>query len=234
MAKIPKARRRAILDPYRQAQVRARRVANRWSSKVVREVQATVKAHSAKLARMIGKAGSPSMAAQINHQLARQLARDLQGIVNADRTATFEEIQAIWRKAVEKVAGQQDIPNALMGAVRAPSVSLLGVYEQLGSGAATWKTLLTTYAGSAAKEVDAIVKGALAQGVPYRDLAKGLQPYMDGSQELRAAFAHVEDLNLSKLRPRNPILAGAGSRRRSSRCQVARTTGGCPCLEAST
>ena len=225
MSKIPKARRRAILDPYRQAQVRAMRVANRWSSRVVREVQATVQAHSARLAKAVGQAGSPSAAAQINLKLSRQLAEDLRRIVNQDRTATFQEIQAVWRKAVEKVAGQQDIPNALMGAVRVPVISLLGAYEQLGSGAATWKTLLGAYAGRARLEVDAIVKGALAQGVPYRDLARGLQPYMDGSQTLRKAFGHVDDLDLRKLRPRNPALAGAAKRMRNNALRVAFSEG---------
>lgn len=121
---------------------------------------------------------------KIVQQTYDELERVLQQEIAGGRTQSFETIQGVWQKASAAVAEQADIPSALLGAVQAPPVTMMGAFETLGGGV-YWKTLVHGHVKDAAGDAAAIVQAALLDGVSPDTLAKQLRPYVQGSEEFR-------------------------------------------------
>jgi hypothetical protein len=109
----------------------------------------------------------------------------------SNRSVLFDDVLAMWQQAGLDVAARKDIPNALLGAVRSPPMTLLDAWANR-PGAANWQTLIQGHVANAAQEADAIVGAAIRNGASMQDLARNLQRYVKGSEAFQDAFKAVK------------------------------------------
>lgn len=177
---------------YRAAQLAARAAVQELSAQSVRSVQASIEDMARRLERRVRRLTGTNEQKALEAQLAVyrlvtvQLMPALVATVATGRAASFAEVYAIWVAALEAVAGREDIPAALMGAIRAPALTMAGAYERLGGAAATWRTLLPKYARDGAAEADAVVREAILSGAGVEDLARSLRRYVLGADAMEA------------------------------------------------
>jgi hypothetical protein len=193
---------------YRDAQLAARQVAGRLSEGAVARIRAELTAEAERLATRLAAlpAGTPAQTAatlQASVTLIRQLEQRLLAVgakaIAEQRAVTFAEVATLWQRAALETASLKGIPNALMGAVRQPPITLLGAYEALGAASAHWKTALHGVVQAGTADLDAIVRHGLAQQVSPEELARGLRAYVVGAEPFHQAFggeafARVQDL----------------------------------------
>lgn len=130
---------------------------------------------------------------RLNDLAARRLLRALLEAIENGRNVTFQQILEIWQEAGRQAAASIG-GLGLIGGLRVAPVSLLGAYESAG-GAANWRTLLRGHVANAAAEADAIVRGALTEGVGIDELARRMRRYVVGSERFDALFDEVPTLS---------------------------------------
>lgn len=177
---------------YRLAQLAARAKEGALSQGAAREILRHLDTYARRLEQAVRALGvDPSderliQQARIFREAAQRLERATFRATRMGREVAFSEIEEIWREAGLDAARQKQVPDALMGAVRRPPVSLLGAYEQIG--ASGWKTLVRHYTQQAVQEADEIVKMAISEGVNSEVLARRLRPYVLGAETFEKAF----------------------------------------------
>jgi hypothetical protein len=156
---------------------------------------------------------------QITQQMAADLADSLGKAVAEGRDVAFEDILKIQTDASLAVAQSVDVPDALLGAVVKPNLTLAGAWESLGAGSATWKTLLKGYVQNAAQETQQIVTQALLEGVSPAELSRRLRPYVLGAEPFQKAFQGAGAITDKMLR--DPLLTGEAKRLRYNADRIA-------------
>jgi hypothetical protein len=186
----------AATGAYRKAleQARARSYALRVES--LRRIDRALQDHIDSLAAAI-KALPPGDGARKAAALAsrlvavhaeERLALAIEAAVAQGRSASFDDVLAIQRQATDEVAAQAGVPGSLLGQVRAPGLTMAGVWESLGTGAATWRSLTRSYVKAAVADAQYVTTRALVDGVSADELARRLRPYLQGSEPFRKAF----------------------------------------------
>lgn len=182
-------------------------MAGSLSAQAVRDIDRAMQAYAEELGARIRSLpfGSPVAQAraleasrQIVLRASDNLRLSLESVVGNNRRLSFEHVQEIWVNASMEAAQTLGVPDALMGAVRAPPVLMMGAFENVG-GARNWKTLIQSYLKNAVDDANNVVRLALLQGVGPETLAKRLRPYVQGSESLEEAFGDLEGLNISQI-----------------------------------
>lgn len=215
-----------LLSEYQRAQVRARAIEGRLTAESTRQIAAALERYADSLASEISKlSGQPAADLRATRDAMRLAARRMRDELiegtAATRAASFDEVSKTWRSIQLEVAEAAGVDRALMGAVRSPPITMLGAYENLGGGAAHWRTLLAEYVDNAVAEVELIMQEGLAAGVDPERLARRLRPYVLGAEDLGGAFGDLEDLNLQRLRAESPQIRGAARRMRFNARRIA-------------
>jgi len=191
------ARRNPVYSPYRQAQINARRRVNSLSLESLRRIDRSIERFADDLEALLARLpkednilqSSLTRAMQILQTRVRVRLRDLlQTAVSTGRQTSFDAILGIQKDATLAVAKASDIPNNLLGAVRTPNVSMAGAWESLGTGAASWKTLMSRYSDGAVDDVQRVVTTAMTAGVNPDELAKRLRTFVQGAETLPEAM----------------------------------------------
>lgn len=220
-------RRNPAYTPYREAQLAARARANAIALDQLRSIDRAMNAYAEQLSRTLALLGDSPRDAEIRAAalragriLSEQVLPRLERLIADGRAASFASILDIQSAASLAVAQANDIPANLLGAIRAPVVSLAGAYESLGVASATWKTILSQYAAQGAADVNAVVTAALTSGMGAEELARRLRPYVSGAESLEAAFrgagGEITDKMLAASR-----YPGAARRVRSNAARIA-------------
>lgn len=127
-------------------------------------------------------------AIEVARNLKTRLAQGLETAVTQSRVLSFKEILDLNNEAALEIAAAHDIPGRLLGAIQKPNVMMAGVWESLGTGAATWRTLLRGYVNGAVADAQYVMTRSLLEGVSADELARRLRPYLEGSQPFQQAF----------------------------------------------
>lgn len=207
---------------YRSAQVRAREAEYALSRDSVRDLAKTMRSFADDISRGVIQVGHGTSGAEASAQMVRSAAKKLERrlvtMVGENRLLSFQEIEQIWRSTGLELAKIRGLPNAMMGAVRTPPLTMMGAYESVG-GAGNWKTLLPKYVGRAATEVDQIVRNALLQGASPEELARRLRPYVQGSEQFQQAFRDFGKIDMRTLR--SPDVEGAAKQMEYNALRIA-------------
>lgn len=198
-------RRNPKYSPYRQAQLDARARQNALTAESLQRIDVALAAFASELsATLVGlgdtstdllrRAAVTKALVILQGTLQPRLTYLLAGAVTGQRAAAFSDILELQNQASLAVAAAHEIPNNLLGGITAPAVTMAGAWESLGTGAATWKTLLARYAGDAVKDVQQIVTTALLSGMGPDELAKRLRPYVQGAEPFQQAFANTGEI----------------------------------------
>jgi len=201
---------RPPIQPYLAARLAARKRAGALSAESIRNLHKELERYAAYITtRLAALQLSPfsdgpteqtlAESAAIIREAADQLERRLLDQVGEYRSGAFAEIQEIWLEAAETAAVLARGKNIPISPAKVPNLTIAGAYEALGGAARTWKTALPEYVRRGATELDAIVRGALVQGVSPDKLARQLRPYVSGSKEFMAV-AEGLDVNITDLR----------------------------------
>ncbi len=215
---------------YRAAQLAARERSHSLSVTSVQRIDTALLQFANDLEKALLSLGSTDTEEQqrraiqralqlVNTQVLPRVEGLLQGAVAESRRVAFSDILAIQTQAAEAVALAHDIPNNLLGGIRAPAVSMAGAWESLGSGAATWKTLLAKYSRNAAEDVQLVVTNALLSGMGAEELAKRLRPYVRGAEPFQQAFKGAGELTNKMLR--NPAFKQQARQLRYNAARIA-------------
>ena len=199
------------LHPYLAARLAARQRAGQLSAQAIRNLHKELERYAANITVRLAALGlSPFSgeptdqtlfeSAVIIREAAAQLQKRLLDQIGEYRSDAFTEIQAIWIGAAEAAARLSKVRDLPLGAVKAPPLTIAGAYEALGGAAKTWKTVLPEYIAHGAAELDAIVRGALVQGVSPDVLARQLRPYVQGSKEFMEVAQGIPGLDITDLR----------------------------------
>lgn len=210
---------------YREAQRAARAAAGSLSESAVAAIREELQREGTRLAARIAAlpVGNPSSlraaleaSAKIVAQMeARLLAAGTQAIVQ-HRAVAFSEVAGIWQKAALATAQVQGVPNALLGAVRQPPITLLGSYEALGGASAHWKTALQGSIKAGGADLDAIVRHGLSNQVSPEDIARGLRAYVVGAEPFHDAFKGEAFVRVQDLRSGVPAALRESGRKMAS------------------
>lgn len=198
------------IHPYLLAKLAARRRAGALSAAAIRNLHRGLSEYAAYITarlaalRVIGGDPSNSTLAEsrtIIQRAADQLETYLLNGIGEYRSDAFTEVQGIWLEAAQTAvtAAREKGVSVSISSLKTPQLTIAGAFEALGGAARTWKTVLPEYVARGAAELDAIVQGALMQGVSPDVLARKLRPYIQGSREFLAA-AEGLDVNITDLR----------------------------------
>lgn len=140
-------------------------------------------------------------------QAEQSLMKTMETAIAENRDVAFDEILKVQQQASIAVAADT-VPMAAMGAVLQPNLSMAGVWESLGSGTKTWRTLLRSYGAAAASDAQRVVTYALLSGMAPDELSKRLRPYVLGAETFREAFKGA-DKEITDKMLRDPHYSGA-------------------------
>ena len=211
---MPIDRRRSFASPYRKAQLSARAQTGAISAQAAKLIKRDLERYADDLARIARNL--PPGATQLQFTAMRRAVKSAAAQLNLRLTKTvgrfrdlsFADTQKIWEqsgRAASKAAG--------LGSVVIPTapVTMLGVYANLGSAAATWQTLLRSHVANAAEAADQLIRNAIIQQADPSKLARALRPYVAGAEEFHKAFGPLaaDGINLKVLRPSSPELKNA-------------------------
>lgn len=129
-------------------------------------------------------------AVQINEAAAANLLNELVNATETGRGAIFEQTLSVWESSGLEAARSLGIADATLASVRAPPVSMLAQFESVGA-AHNWRTLLRGHVANAATEANAIVRGAIVEGVDRDELARRMRRYVVGSEPFDDVFTKV-------------------------------------------
>lgn len=199
---------------YREAQLAARAAAGSLSESAVAAIRAELTREANRLAAQLASlpVGSPTAqraaleaSAKLVAQMDAQLTRASVAAIAKHRAVGFAEVAGIWQRAAIETGKLQGIPNALMGAVRQPPITLLGSYEALGGAAAHWKTALQGAVQASGADLNAIIRHGLSAQVSPEEIARGLRAYVVGAEPFHQAFAGEAFQRVQDLRTGVPV-----------------------------
>lgn len=179
-------------DPlYRQAQraARAREFAIERAN--ARAISRALDAFALRIARQMASLSGPRREqSEASVAVIRLAAAELdQAIAQATREGrdlAYSDVLDIWDVAGQR-AVRSAVPNASLGAIARPAVSMAGVFDAVGSPN-TWRTLLREHVQNAAQEAGTIVREALLAGEAPEAVARKLRRYVEGSEALDELF----------------------------------------------
>ena len=216
-------------SPYVDAQFAARAAEHALSVEAARGIDAALQTYAQNLTRALRQLpNSPATAMQraamqrslvIVQMQHKQLLAELTRAVQTGRDVAFGKILDIHNAATVKIAETEGIAGHLLGAVVAPNLTMAGVWESLGTGAKTWKTLLTGYVGDAAIDASKIISTALLEGMSPDELARRLRPYVTGAESFQDAFKSAGTITDKLLN--DPLRTGAARRLRYNADRIA-------------
>jgi hypothetical protein len=207
---------------YTRAQIAARMAAGSLADAAVRTILRDLQREQARLLAQIASlpAGSPVTRARaleaslrIITTMHERLLVAATRAVTEQRRVGFEEIAAVWQEAALHTARVQGVPNALLGAIRQPPITLMGAYESLGGAASTWKTALKSAIDASGADLNLIVREGLAQQLHPEEIATRLRPYMSGAEPFHRAFPGEVVERVSDLRRSVPPSMREGARK---------------------
>lgn len=135
--------------------------------------------------------------------------------IAAGRSLTFKSILEIWQQAGKEYAQRQ--AGALPSQVQIAPITMLGAFESLSPGG-SWKSILPQYIRTGGREVEEIIKQAIAERMSPDDLARRLRKYVVGAEPFHRAFGDDGLIDLRKI-PRQ--LRGAANRMVSNSERIA-------------
>ncbi len=215
--------RRGHSPAYRAAQLAARAREGALSAQEIRNVAESLRSYARELTRIIrGLPRGEEFTRRLRetttllNRVSRQLEQRLAQSISTNRETSYDTVLGIWKRAGLDAARAGGVSVGLLGAIKNPSITLLGAYE--GIGAANWRTLLKQYLGAGAREVDQIVERALLEGVSPDKLARRLFPYVQGAESFESAFG---GLGFDPRRLRDPALRNAAKLVRFNATRIA-------------
>jgi hypothetical protein len=217
-------------SPYHQARLKARERVGALGLDAAYDMGQAIDAWHQELGRAVTASRDPARALQIMRsrkvleQAAERLDAALQKAVNEGRRVSFEEVQSVWQHATQMVAETEGVPGALLGAIRAPGVTLAGAYGALDGVAEGYRTLISGYVSTAAQDVENIIQGALLQGMGTDKLARALRPYLKGAEPFYSAAKRAGvPANFDFRRLQDPSLREAARRLKYNAERIAYT-----------
>jgi hypothetical protein len=181
---------------YRAALAKARDLTNGYQAAAVQDM---AKALDRTLKRLAAEVAGLPVDTDANRRRALEvtqaavtemrtnLTSALTTAIQQNRNVTFSEVLDIQQRASLTAARAADLPDALMGAVRTPSLTQLGAFAMYGkSGADAWKSVASQYVEGATEHVRTIFRAAIAQGASPTHITTWLRPYMLGVQDAKA------------------------------------------------
>jgi hypothetical protein len=160
------------------------------------------------------------LAAATNVRVARDdLIRTMEAAIGESRDVAFEEIKEIQDDATRRMLDAEGVDKELLARINTPNLTMAGMWESLGKGAATWRTLLRGYVVDAATDAQHVITSALIEGMGPDELAKRLRPYVLGAEPFQKAFADSGQLTDKMLR--NPQFTKAANKLRYNADRIA-------------
>jgi hypothetical protein len=220
-----------MADAYRQAQIAARARIGALAADSARQVQIALLELTGRMADELARlpAGTPAaqrLALQQSLRIIRtaynELGVRIQDAIANNRMIAFADVHRIWREAGRTALSTAGVSGLAFGAVGTPPITILGAFENLGGAARHWKTALRGHLANAQDEANTIVRVALANGVPARELARRLRPYVQGAEDFHQAFVG-DAFKKVRLADRQlpPHLRGAARRMRYNARRIA-------------
>jgi hypothetical protein len=216
---------------YRAAQLLARSRAGALTQEAAQRVVAAIHKYADTLVARVADlpAGTPA-ARQLALTAAAKIAKDSANSVTAEltkaiaqkRNLAFRDVYSLWNDAGKKAAKALNVPDALLGAVETPSLTMAGTFEALG-GVPFLKSLSAS-GKAAGAEVATILREGLTGNVGPDELARRLRPYVAGSEVFEKAFPKADERFKAMHTARAklpPDLRGAASRMRSNSLRIA-------------
>lgn len=216
---------------YRQAQLLARSRAGALTEEAAKNVVAAVDRYVDRLTlRLADLPAGTDAARKVALAAAIKIAKDssvslsaeLTKAVTEKRAFAYREISGIWHEATRAAALSAGVPNALLGAVQTPALTMAGAFESLG-GVPFLKSLSAT-GKAAGLEVSQILRAGLTSNVRPDELARRLRPYVSGAEVFEKAFPKADERfkAMHTARARLPKeLRGAAGRVRSNSLRIA-------------
>jgi hypothetical protein len=121
-----------------------------------------------------------------------RLIQVLEQAIATGRRTSYDDILKLWQEAATAAAKTVGLPNAALGAVLNPRISLLAAYENVG-GARLFRTLIRRAAQDGYRAVNEILRAGILEGKSFDQLARELRPWVQGGTggDLGAAFDTV-------------------------------------------
>lgn len=158
--------------------------------------------------------------AATNVRVARdELIATMERAVAEGRQASFDEILDIQQNATRRVMENEGVDPSLLTTIQIPNLTMAGVWESLGKGSATWRTLLRGHVVDAVADAQMVVTQALIEGMSPDDLSRRLRPYVLGSEPFQKAFAGAGEITDKMLR--NPQFTKAANKLRYNADRIA-------------
>jgi hypothetical protein len=222
-----------VSPEYRAALLASRRQMGALDLDTARTIARAVAQWADELARWLAlrpddpRRTSVAASREVIYRSALAMDQRIREAAAANRSVLFDDVLAMWQQAGLDVAARKDIPNALLGAVRSPPMTLLDAWANR-PGAANWQTLIQGHVANAAQEADAIVGAAIRNGASMQDLARNLQRYVKGSEAFQDAFKAVKRADGSEVWRLDrgaitPELRGAATEMRRNATRIAVT-----------
>ncbi len=173
---------------YRDAQLTARRIVRQLDAEALRRVAQALRRYGATLEQrltLLTGTGAESQAAAVRivRQAAQDLERTLAVATDTGTRASFDNVLATWRRAGAAVA---DALGTTPG-VGTGNVTVAQTFAELRPSD-TWRSILSSRVADAAREAEAILLEGLVADVSPEVLARRIRPFVEGSDEVRAAF----------------------------------------------
>ena len=214
-------------DAYRKAQERARAAEHRLRLESLKRLDRALLEYANRLSRQIAnlpkeEAGKRHalLQAATNVRVARDdLIRAMESAVNDGRQVAFSEITNIHQDATKRVMEAEGVDTELLTRIQIPNLTMAGMWESLGKGSATWRTLLRGYVVDAVADTQFVVTQALIEGLSPDELSKRLRPYVLGAEPFQEAFKEHKVLTDKMLK--NPQFTKAANKLRYNADRIA-------------
>lgn len=119
---------------------------------------------------------SVSVLVQSRNRLIQQIER----AAVAGRRTSFADVLAVWEEAAKQAAKTVGLPNAALGAVLTPRVTMLAAYENVG-GAKLFRTLIARAADDGYRAINDAIRSGILEGKSFDTLARELRPFVQGT-----------------------------------------------------
>lgn len=192
----PAARSRPDPQAYRRAMLETRKAAGNISSLTASRVRASLGQFTIGIARAFDQVPPGPYRDQLDASLrivtgaADALSEAWTLAIQNGVDVTYDQVARIWSVAGEEAARVAGIDFASLGRIRAPALTTLAAFQQVG-GAAHWRTLLRNHVGDAVGEANAILRGTILEGVGLREVSRRMRRYVEGVEGFEDLFAEV-------------------------------------------
>ncbi|MCA1571309.1 MAG: hypothetical protein LC798_13515 [Chloroflexi bacterium] len=182
---------------YHAALLAARRREFAIRARSARDMARAIEAYADSLHRQLlalrGVDPGSARAAREAERIARAAAREMYAVaqraIAGHRRASYNEVLEVWRDAQARAARSVGVDLALLR-FGPPRVSMLGVFEAVGSPQ-TWRSLLLAHSGNAAGEVAQVVRLGFGAGIGPDEMARRIRSYVKGSEPFAKLFTDV-------------------------------------------